>query len=483
MSGRSDPAPPARGAPSLQLRLARLLLGLFAVVWMGSTALAWFDARHEVEEILDSHLAQAAALLVAQPSGASTATRIDTPLLHRYAGKTALQVWADGTLRLRSATAPITPLAPDAAPGFHTVRVGEQLWRVFVTPGGAAGQQVQVGQAMHARDDVLWAMFRSTVWPLLLALPLLGLGIWAVVRHALRPLRELGQALHARQPDALHPVPGAHLPREMRPMVDALNLLFERIQGLLAGERRFTADAAHELRTPIAAIRAHAEVALRADGDAPRQQALARTLEGCDRATHLVGQLLTLSRLDADASFTAQEVDLEALAREVLAAWAPQGLQRGQQISLDAPASWLLQGDEALLAVLLRNLVDNAGRHAGAGARIEVRIETPAGLSQLSVEDSGPGVDEAHWAQLGQRFFRPACAPGRGGGSGLGWSIARRVAKAHGLQLVPGRSARLGGFKATLLPRTESGSADSRRRFALTQCAQPPCTSSTPFRD
>ena len=438
--------------PPLQSRLTRLLLGLFAVVWLGTAVLAWFDARHEVEEILDSHLAQAAALLVSQPPPTDAQARIDTPVLHRYAAKTALQVWGDGALLLRSATAPVTALAPDPRAGFQTVQVGEQPWRVFVTPGALPGQQVQVGQAVAARDDVLWAMFRSTLWPLLLALPLLGLGIWAVVRHALQPLRALGDDLHARRPDALQRLPGHDLPREMRPMVEALNLLFERIAGLLAGERRFTADAAHELRTPIAAIRAHAEVAWRADAaddDDARQQALARTLAGCDRAAHLVTQLLTLSLLDADATVTAREVDLAAVARQVLAAQAPPALALGQSLSLERVVPWHLQGDEALLAVLLRNLIANAVQHAGANAQIQVTLDTHEGQPRLTVEDSGPGLDAADLSRLGERFFRPAGT--QASGSGLGWSVASRIAAAHGLQLQAQRSERLGGFSAVLL--------------------------------
>lgn len=447
-------ASPRSVGPSLQSRLTRLLLGLFAIVWLGTAVLAWFDARHEVEEILDSHLAQAAALLVAQPLRADAQARIDTPVLHRYAAKTALQVWGDGALLLRSATAPVSALASHPKIGFQTVWVGEQPWRVLVAAGALPGQQVQVGQAVAARDDVLWAMFRSTLWPLLLALPLMGLGIWAVVRHALRPLRTLGEVLHARQADALERIPDTGLPREIRPMLEALNLLFERTAGLLSSERRFTADAAHELRTPIAALRAHAEVALRAEADGDdegRRQALARTLTGCDRATHLVTQLLTLSRLEADTRINPRgpdQVDLVPLARQELAALAPLALAQGQQLSLEALSPCFLFGDEALLTVLLRNLIHNAVQHAGPGARIEVTLEAHEGQIWVAVEDSGPGLDDADLQRLGERFFRPAGT--RASGSGLGWSIASRIAQAHGLRLQARRSERLGGFSAVL---------------------------------
>ena len=448
-SGAMAPGAPARGAASLHRRLTLLLLGMLAAVWACTAVVSWFDARHEVEEILDSHLAQAAALLVARtpPDGADT--RIDTPVLHRYAAKTALQVWRDGALVLRSATAPVEPLAPGAAAGFHTVRVDGAAWRVLVAPGHAPGVRVQAGQAVAARDDVLWAVFRSTLWPMLLALPLLGLGVWWAVQRGLRPLHALERTLRTRQPGALEHVPTAGLPREMLPVVQALNLLFARIEVLLGNERRFTADAAHELRTPIAAIRAHAEVALREADPGQRQHALQRTLQGCDRATHLVAQLLMLSRLEARPRAARCAVDLPALARQVLAELAPAALAQGQTLALIAAAPWEIEGDEALLEVLLRNLVDNALRHSGRGTRITVSMHAgPDGTHRLQVEDSGPGMAAPALERLGERFFRPAGS--QAGGSGLGWSIAERIAAVHGLRLTAQRSRALGGFAAVL---------------------------------
>lgn len=431
---------------SLQSRLAGLLMTLFAVLWLGGAGLAWLDARHEVEEILDSHLSQAAALLMAVTP--DTHARVDTPVLHRYAAKTALQLWRQDQLILRSANAPLQPLAPGAGPGFHTVQIAHQAWRVFASAGAQAGEQIQVGQALAARNAVLWAMFRSNLWPLLLMLPLLGLGTWLTIRHALKPVRQLGAVLDQRQAQSLERIETHDLPIEMRPMVASLNRLFQRIDDLLAAERRWTADAAHELRTPIAAIRAHAEVALRADQDSERAHALIRTLDGCDRATHLVTQLLMLSRLEHALPAAGGEVDVPSVARHVLSELAPEALAQGQQITLDVQHEWRLAGDAALFQVLLRNWVHNAIAHAGPQAHIAVTIALHEGVPQLSVEDSGQGLSEAHIQRLGERFFRP---PGtRANGSGLGWSIAARVAQVHGLNVYAQRSQTLGGFSAVL---------------------------------
>jgi len=435
-------------ARSLQGRLTALVLASVLALWAVALAGTWREARHELDELLDSHLAQSAALLLAQRWRADHGDRgdddehrrVDTPLLHPYAPRTAFQVWHEGRLALRSANAPATPMAAHAE-GFATVRLAGQPWRVFVARGAEDDMQVFVGEQTGSRADILMAVMRSLVLPLVLALPLLAAAIWWAVRRGLLPLRRLSEALAARQPQALDAVVLPDAPAEMAPLLDALNGLFERITRLLEGERRFTADAAHELRTPIAAIRAQAQVALgAADDDTARTRALQSTLLGCDRAAHLVEQLLTLSRVEAAPAQAAAPVDLAALARRVAADVAPAALARSQDLSLEAPAGCTRSGHEALLAVLLRNLLDNALRYSPPGARIRVAVAR----DELTVEDSGPGVTEGDRARLGERFFRVL---GTGvSGSGLGLSIARRIAQAHGAQFVVEASQALGGL-------------------------------------
>lgn len=437
----------ARKPYSLQARLAMLVLGMLSAVWVATAAIVWFDARHEVEEILDSHLAQAAAFVVAQyqhdrPTGD---VQVDMPSLHRYAYKTTIQVFQDGRLVLRSANAPSTPLvAGGSGAGFQTVLIDNARWRVFAVQEPARGLQVYVGEQEKSRNAILWAVLRSTLWPLVLALPLLVLAVWWAVHRGLRPLRGLGRALLERRPDALDRVQVDGAPSEMLPMVDALNALFQRIETLLESERRFTADAAHELRTPIAAIRAHAQVALHETNDTQRRSALQHTLDGCDRATRLVQQLLTLSRLEADAMLKEGLVDLQAITRRELAEAAPRALEKHQALELQDGPPCPVHGDEALLAVLVRNLVDNAIRYSPPGARVLVHLTQDAAQTRLSVEDSGPGLAAEDLARLGERFFRPLGTTESG--SGLGWSIVRRIAAAHHMVIEVERSARLGGL-------------------------------------
>jgi two-component system sensor histidine kinase QseC len=446
---------------SLQQRVLALVIGLVLLVWGCAAALTWRDVRHELDELLDAHLAQAAALLVAQQSREiDDDHELDAPTLHRYAPKVAFQVFHEGRLGLKSANAPTEPMAggPSGYPdGFRTVRVAGQPWRVFATYGAEADVQVYVGEQASSRSAILWAVLRGTLGPMLLALPLLALAAWGAVARGLAPLRRLGDVLARRGPDELQPIAIPDAPSDMAPLLNALNQLFGRIATLLDSERRFTADAAHELRTPIAAIRAQAQVALDEPDCALRRHALQGTLQGCDRAARLVEQLLTLSRIEADAAPQARSVDLGTLARGVVAELASAAVAKGQSVQLDAAPECIVAADEILLRVLVRNLVDNAVRYSPRGSRVEVSVTRSSDAVAISVEDSGPGLPEDQLRRLGERFFR---LPGSDeSGSGLGWSIVRRTATALGASVDAQRSQRLRGLLVRVVFKRASGPA------------------------
>ena len=445
-----------RAPRSLQARLLAMVLGLVTVVWLGAATLTWIDARHELDELLDGHLAQAAALLVAQQTRADSDDDdgvADAPVLHKYAPRVAFQVFHEGRLVMRSANAGTTPMS-ETARGFATQRLADGAeWRVFGTHGAEHDVQVYVGEQTESRSSILWAVLRSMLLPLAIALPLLALALWWAVRQGLAPLRHLSQLLGQRRPQALEPVALAHMPTEMQPMVSALNDLFERIERMVVSERRFTADAAHELRTPIAGIRAQVQVAMGAGEDSgQRMHALHATLAGCDRATRLVEQLLMLARLEATSaaatSAPASPVNLSAVARRVAADLAPTALARRQTLELQADAPCAVAGDEMLISVLVRNLIDNALRYSAQGARVVVTVSTEIGQPVLRVEDSGPGMTGPEIARLGERFFRVLghAQPG----SGLGWSIVKRIADVFGAQVKVERSELLGGLAVTV---------------------------------
>lgn len=438
---------------SLQARVLALVLATVSVVWLAAAAITWWEARDELDELLDGHLAQAAALLIVRQvddiEDREDDQGIDAPALHRHAPKVAFQIWHEGRLVARSANAPAAPMS-GLRSGFASPKIGGDRWRVFAARGGERDVQVYVGEQLDSRESILEGLLTGLVGPMMVALPLMALLLWWAVYRALLPLRRIGRAIGERQPQALQPIPADvagddTLPSEIAPLVSALNDLFARIAALLDSERRFTADAAHELRTPIAAIRAQAQVAQGAGSDdAQRAQALAATLAGCDRATRLVEQLLTLARLESAAEGPRESVDLSAVARDLLAGLAPGAMAHDQSLELEADAAMTVRGSATLLSVLLRNLVDNALRYSPDGARVVVSIVRESDRVVLRVEDSGPGLSDEQRSHLGERFFRVlgTAAPG----SGLGWSIVRRIAAVHGAEIETAGSVALGGL-------------------------------------
>lgn len=436
---------------SLQGQLIRSVLAVVGAVWLLAAGAAWFDARHELDELLDAHLAQAASLLLIQKFGDFDADDIVPPpaSAHRYAAPVLFQVYQSGKLMLKSDDAPPQALlAPGArAAEYATVTLTGRAWRAYRTQDPSRRLEVIVAERLASRQEILWAVLRSTLWPLAVSLPLLAAATWWVVRRRTAPIRALSRAVLARQPQALEAIAAPGLTRELQPLLQSMNGLFQRIAALLDTERRFTADAAHELRTPIAAIRMQAQVAAAAQG-AERQHALAATVAGCDRATRLVEQLLTLSRLEANGVADQGKLDLRPLVRQVIAELAPGAALKQQELDFDASLPCPVLGNELLLAVLFRNLIDNAIRYSPPSARIAVRLECAPERFCLTIEDSGPGMEPAVLSRLGERFFR---VPGNSAsGSGLGWSIAQRIAAPHGFTLHAQRSASLGGLAVTV---------------------------------
>jgi signal transduction histidine kinase len=291
-------------------------------------------------------------------------------------------------------------------------------------------------------DELIEEVATHLLQPLLIALPALALLLGLAVTLALRPLREMADALATRAPDHLAPLTLDNTPSEIAPLVTRLNTLFAGIERALENERRFTADAAHELRTPLAALKAQAQVALAAGSEQERNHALQQIDAGCDRATRLVEQLLTSARLDAHTLQHTEPVGLRALAAEVLAASAGAAIARHCDLVLQEGDA-TIPGDADLLRALLRNLIDNAITHSGA-QQIEVAIVPHADSVNILVSDDGIGIPEAERERVLQRFYRVAGidfststgssigSSGGSGGSGLGLSIVRRIAELHG---------------------------------------------------
>jgi two-component system sensor histidine kinase QseC len=423
---------------SLKQRLLALALTAITLVWLGTTAFTYQDAREEFDEVLDAHLAQAAALLVVQASHDLDELETEhAPLLHKYARRVAFQIWENGNrLRLHSANAPQQPLANNEL-GFSDNTIDGTRWRVFSTWDDSGEYLIHVAERTDVRDELADGIAGNLLRPLWFSLPLLALLLWIAVMRGLRPLDKLASEVGQREPDNLAALDASSAPREVVPLIERLNRLFARIDASMQKERRFTADAAHELRTPVAAIKAQAQVARAASGEPERTHALDNAILGCDRAAHLIEQLLTLARVDTLGGGVAKPCQLRVIATEVIAALAPAALQKGVQLELLAGNEAAVHGNPELLRMLLRNLLDNSIQHTPPGTSVQVGITDESGDICLSVSDNGPGIPEQERARVVERFYRPLGT--QASGSGLGLSIVKRIAEVHDatLQMLP----------------------------------------------
>ncbi len=447
-----------------------LLISLLSTV-LGVTSVAslwsYWDSTHEVEELFDAELAQMARVLqslldvqlkrtqlsqlkdalqyrpfVAPPT-ASGETRYEdqeaTRLGHKYESKLAFMVWNEQGDELLSSQGQSSDLSFQSEPGYHNEQLDQHHWRSFMLHDPQLRLWIKVAQRSDVREELATEIVEHTLLPLLLMIPLLGLLIAVVVRRGLNPLRRLSDQLATRNPNHMEPLKTDRVPAEISNVVDAINALLTRLDQALERERRFTADAAHELRTPLAAIRIHAQ---------NLQQQLLRTatdnssqtpgmiIEGVDQMTHVVEQLLTLSRLEFASDQLQQPIDLSKLLRQVTADLAPLALDRSQQLELDAPDRIIIDGDSASLSMLCRNLIDNAIRYTPPSGHISVAIKQRLGQVCFCVCDTGPGIAPHERDKVLQRFYR--LADQTISGSGLGLSIAQQIVDQHGASLTLG---------------------------------------------
>lgn len=450
--------PEQAASPSIRARLLGLLLLALAGTWAAIALFTYRDAHRAIDTLLDAHLQQATRLLVAQvghelEDGHEVA---EIELDERgsrseYRTAVAFQVIraTDGALLLRSANAPVAPLAGRRS-GFSDAVIGGNHWRVYSAWDSEHETLFHVAEDHAAREVIARSVVGRTLAPLLVALPVLGVLVWWLVGRALRPLDQLRDELARRSPADLRPLQRGPLPRELMGLVRRLDELLLRVRDSLDAERRFTSHAAHELRTPVAAMRAQTEVALATNAAAGRESALRQSLQACDRMSRLVTQLLVLARADeAAAPSVATRCRLDELAEQVLADVASEEAAAQTSLSLEAPAPITVAGDPALLEALVRNLADNAIRHGGPDARVQVSVVAKDGQAVLTVEDDGPGVPAELLDQLGRRFFRGPEA--RASGSGLGLSIVARIAELHRGSVRFGSGAAGRGFRVEVL--------------------------------
>ena len=430
---------------SLRARLLVFLLA--AIVLAGSVQglLAYRGALAEADALFDYHMQQTALAL---RSGLPVDARGLGPGLepedenHEF----IVQVWTNEGLRIfESAVGAALPQI--AVLGFTDVQARGGTYRVFSLQ--TRSQVIQVAQNMAVRRSMARTLALRTLAPLAAMAPLLALAVWWGVRRSLAPVERVRRQLAQRQADDLSPVSDAQLPDEVQPLVGELNLLFERVQHAFDAQQHFVADAAHELRSPLAALRLQLQGLQRAGvhDEAARAAAIERLSAGIDRATRLVEQLLALARQEAGGA-PAEPVDLRAVAQLALADVAPAAQARQMDLGLLDSETVTVPGNAEALRMLARNLLDNAIKYTPPGGRVDVQVRAVDGHAELTVEDSGPGIPPEHRERALQRFVRVTgdAAPG----SGLGLAIVQAVAQAHGASVALDASPRLGGLRVTV---------------------------------
>ncbi len=449
---------------SIRSRLLLTLLLAISSIWVVVIAYTYYGTQREVREIFDTQLEESARVatrtllgLPLNEAGASGAAPTASggaeasganELRATYQKHMVVQVWdQNGELFLRSQSAPLTPLS-DIADGFRDSNIDGAGWRTYSFSVPERGVTVKVGEPYQARDSLTQHVVQQTLYPLLLGLPILAILIWFAVGRGLIPLHRIAAEVAARDSDNLDILDTADSPDEVTPLIRALNDLLERLESTLDKERRFTADAAHELRTPLAGLKTQAQVALGASASQERNRAILNLLRGVDRGSHLVEQLLTLSRLDQAAPMPIATVDLAATVRTVMNDLQPKVEERRVRLDLSTGGGTHVLGNADAVYVLVRNLVDNAIRHSPPDAAVELSIARQHETIVFGVRDRGPGIPEPERRRVLERFYRGNAHEGEG--SGLGLSIVKRIADLHRARLELTTPDAGGGLLATV---------------------------------
>lgn len=410
---------------SLRVRLTLIFLILASVTWLLSSFVAWKQTTDNVDELFDTQLMLFAKRLstldLNEINAADRMAQTPNKLKHGHVDDDALTFAIfthDGRMVLNDGDN------------------GEDIPYSYQREGFADGQLVG--------EDMALAIVAGQLIPWLVALPIMLIIMMVLLGRELAPLNKLALALRMRDPDSEKPLNATGVPSEVRPLVESLNQLFARTHTMMVRERRFTSDAAHELRSPLTALKVQTEVAQLSDDDPQaRKKALLQLHSGIDRATRLVDQLLTLSRLDSlDNLQDVAEIPLEDLLQSSVMDIYHTAQQAKIDVRLTLKANGIKRtGQPLLLSLLVRNLLDNAVRYSPQGSVVDVTLNA----DNFIVRDNGPGVTPEALARIGERFYRP---PGQTAtGSGLGLSIVQRIAKLHDMNVEFG-NAKQGGFEA-----------------------------------
>ena len=431
---------------SLRGRLLWFVLIAISLATVLQAASAYRGALRQADAMFDDHLQQTArSLRGGVLPGLPLAEGEDGSVFDLY-----VQIWGqDGTQIFRSGR---SALPPRAVLGFSDVEADGIRYRVYTLQTPV--QTVQIAQDLSARTARARSLALQAVAPFAWLTPLLMLAVWWIISRSLAPIERARRQVAGRAADDLSPLAANGLPDEVRPLVDELNLLLGRVRSAFDAQKNFVADAAHELRSPLTALKLQAQALRRASLEpAEREADIARLNQGIDRAIRLVEQLLQLARAEAGAEPAGGgAVDLQGVVQLAVADVLPQALRKRIDLGLtgNMPARLEVSGQTGGLRILVRNLVENAVKYTPPDGRVDVSLADQQGQPVLTVEDSGPGIAPENRQRVFDRFFR-ATDTADEPGSGLGLAIVKVIADRHGAALALGRSERLGGLQIEVL--------------------------------
>jgi len=447
-------------SPSIRRLLLSILLPTIIGSWLITASISYFDTKQEVAKVLDAQLSQSGNLLLAislhelveqqllSETSKSSIEVVSKDLWQSITEKEsqlAFQVWLHKTsLAMRSSNAPLEHMSSKVE-GFSFENINDETWRVFRVHSEDKMITVEIGSSLKLQNAIPNTLITSILIPLIFSIPLVALFIWYGTGKALEPIKRIARHLSNRKTNDLSPIDEHYVPNEIHPLTASINHMFSQMKTAFDTERRFTSDAAHELRTPLAALKTHAEIALQAENIEEQRKALRHVVQGVNRATRLVEQLLTLARLDPDTGFTnIRRFDLFISAEDVLTTQAMLAIDKNIEISLSGTRGKFVAGNVDAICVLMRNLIDNAIRYTPKGGEVEVSITRKDDTIIWTVADSGPGIPEEERSKVFNRFYRSLGT--KESGSGLGLSIVTRIADLHHLEIQLSTS-KLGGLQ------------------------------------
>ncbi len=347
--------------------------------------------------------------------------------------KFQFQVWdQQGNLLVHSVNAPLISLS-NGEDGFTNININGHTWRSLTITDVGSSLKIVVGERFDSRVQLARSIARDDIFIMLLIYPLLGFMIWVTIGKGLSPLNKIAYEVSNRDRSNLSIVDSTSVPIEIIALVDELNKLLTRLQSAFDREKRFAADAAHELRTPLAALKSQAQLALKLKDSQERKAALDKLISIADRSTHIVQQLLTLSRIVPEEAYTLTDIstfDMHRLTVDEITDVVPKAIEKKIELELISPEHALaLQGQMTSISILIRNLLDNAIRYSPPNSHIWVRLEEKKQSIVLQVADNGPGVPPAYRKRIFERFYR--VLGNKAHGTGLGLAIVQQIADLH----------------------------------------------------